>query len=72
MDIRVQIKQIIVDRALIETEIARRAGMSQPMLNSSLRLKRRLEANELLRLCGVLGMTAEEIASYPAKPKKHK
>ena len=63
-DIRENIATIIQSRACVQSEIARRAGLTPAQFNSVLMKRRKLEANELFRVCAALGMTSEEVAGY--------
>lgn len=64
MDVRLKIKAIIEDRASSRSEIARRAEMKQQAFSSVLLCKRRLSADELLRICKALNMTVDEVTNY--------
>lgn len=64
MDVRLKIKAIIEDRASSRSEIARRAEMTQPQISNILLCKRRLSADELLRICKALNMTVDEVTNY--------
>lgn len=63
-DVRNQIAVIIQDGAHNQSEIARRANMTPDKLCSVLKLRRRLDANEFLRLCDALGMTPDDVTKY--------
>lgn len=64
MDIRDNLASIVKDRALIQAEVARRAGLTPVKLGAVLLKKRKLDANELLRLCQVLSMSPDAVVSY--------
>lgn len=64
MDVRLNIKAIIEDRASSRSEIARRAKMRQQTFSSVLLCKRGLSAEELIRICKALNMTVEEVTNY--------
>lgn len=70
MDVRCKIKSIVVDRAINQAEIARRAEIDPAALCLVLKCKRTLEANALLRICKALDMTAEEVMNYTPKTEK--
>lgn len=63
-DVRDQISRIIEDRALKQAVIAHRAGITPNKLCASLKHRRRLDANEFLAVCSVLGMAPDEVAVY--------
>lgn len=63
-DIREQIYSIIIERAYKQSEIARRSGLTPDQLCAVLKKRRRLDANELFRVCEALGMTPEAVAAY--------
>ena len=61
-DVRDQISRIIEDRALKQSVIAHRAGLTPDKFSASLNHRRRLDANEFLAVCAVLGMAPNEVA----------
>lgn len=63
-DIRDQISRIIQDRAHKQAAIAQRAGLTQDQFCAILKHRRRLDANELFRVCDALGMSPNEVAAY--------
>jgi len=63
-DIRINLRAAIRDKCFSQAEIARRAGMTPCKLSQVVNLERKLDANELFRLCEVMGMTAVELAEY--------
>lgn len=65
-DVRDQISLIIQDRALKQSVIAQRAGLTADKLSATLKDRRRLDANEFLAVCAVLGMMPNEVADYKA------
>ena len=67
-DVRNQIAAIIEDKALKQSVIAARAGLTPDKLCATLKGRRRMDANELLRVCAAMDMTPEQVANY--KPKK--
>lgn len=69
-DIRDQISRIIQDKAYKQSIIAQRAGMSSDQLCAILKKRRKLEANELFRVCDALGMSPEAVAGYGAKKEE--
>lgn len=65
-DIRNQIATIIQDRALKQCTIAHRAGLTPDQFCAVLKKRRKLDANELLRVCDAMGMTPNQVATYSA------
>ncbi len=65
-DVRDQISRIIEDRALKQSVIAQRAGITPDKLCASLKHRRKLDANEFLAVCSVLGMAPDEVVAYGA------
>ena len=65
---RDQIASIIEDKAMKQSTIAARAGLTPDKLCATLKGRRRMDANELLRVCAAMDMTPEQVANY--QPKK--
>ena len=63
-DIRDRIGRYIEDRGFSKSIMAARAGMKPTILCAIIHKRRKLEANELLRLCDAMGVTAEEMRYY--------
>ena len=68
MDIRDNLAAIIKERALIQAEVARRSDLTPIKFGAILAKKRKLEANELFRICETLSMSPEAVANYAAQP----
>ena len=68
-DVRDQISRIIEDRALKQSVIPHRAGLTPDKFSASLNHRRRLDANEFLAVCAVLGMAPNEVADYAPPPQ---
>ena len=64
MDIRDNLSAIIREKAFVQAEIARRSGLTPVKLGAVLAKKRKLDANELLRVCEVISITPDEVANY--------
>ena len=64
MDIRDNLAAIIKEKALIQAEVARRSDLTPIKLGAILTKKRKLEANELFRICEVISMSPEAVANY--------
>lgn len=64
MDIRDNLAAIIKEKALIQAEVARRSDLTPMKLGAILAKKRKLEANELFRICEVISMSPEAVANY--------
>ena len=63
-DIRDQISTVIQDRALKQSTVATRAGLTPDQFCAVLKKRRKLDANELFRVCAAMGMTPEAVAAY--------
>ncbi len=63
-DVRDQITSIIRERAYKQAEIAKRAGLTPDQFCAVLKKRRKLDANELFRVCAAMGMTPEAVAAY--------
>lgn len=63
-DVRDNISSVIRDRACNLSEIARRADITPVKLSLVLAKKRKLEANELCKLCTVLNVSLKELRDY--------
>lgn len=68
MDIRDNLALIVKEKALVQAEIARRAGLTPVKFGAVLAKKRKLDANELFRICNVIAMTPEAVANYSTAP----
>lgn len=66
-DIRDQISCIIQDKAHKQAVIAQRAGLTPDQFCAILKHRRRLDANELFRVCDALGMSPNEVAAYDSQ-----
>ena len=69
-DIRDQISCVIRDRSHKQSAIARRAGLTPVQLCAVLKHRRKLDANELFRVCEALGMSPGEVAAYVPEKQK--
>lgn len=69
-DIRDKINTIIQDRAHKQSTIAERAGLTPMMFSDMLKHRRKLDANELFRVCDALGMTPNDVMDYQPKQEK--
>ena len=64
MDIRDNLAAIMKEKAYVQAEIARRAGLTPMKFGAVLAKKRKLDANELLRVCDVISMSPDTVANY--------
>lgn len=64
MDVRDNLLEIIKERAYVQSEIARRAGLTPMMFNTMLNKKRKLDANEFVRICNVISVSLDDVANY--------
>lgn len=67
MDIRDNLSEFIDDSNLVQSKIAKRAGLTPSKLCAVLKKRRDLEANELFNLCDALGTTPEALREYRKK-----
>lgn len=72
MDIRDNLAAIMKEKAYVQAEIARRAGLTPVKLGAVLAKKRKLDANELLRVCDVISMSPDTVANYLSKQEVEK
>lgn len=63
-DIRENIKNIIEDRGLIKTVIAKKINLTPAKLSAVLHKNRKMEATEFLKLCKVLEISPEQVETY--------
>lgn len=63
-DVRDQLKAIIRDRAHIQAEIARRAGLTPAKLSLIINKKARLDANDFNKLCVALNVSPDFVTTY--------
>ena len=54
------IKVYLVEHGLKQAHIAKRAGISEPILCMMLNDKRRIEVNEYMRICDAIGVPLEQ------------
>lgn len=64
MDVRVNLRNMIRDKAFLQSAVARKAGMSPCKLSQIVNLERKLEANEMFALCYAMEITPVELADY--------
>lgn len=64
MDVRVNLRNMIRDKAFLQAAVARKAGMSPCKLSQVVNLERKLEANEMFALCHAMEITPVELADY--------
>lgn len=70
MDVRENLAMIIKERACIQAEIARRSELTPMMLSSALCKKRKLDANEFVRICEAISVSMDDVAKYRVSEKK--
>ena len=61
MDIRDSLKLYLDAHDVVQAQLAAAAGMTRKRLNAALHKQRKLDANELLRICDVLEISAEDL-----------
>lgn len=62
-DVRIRLRDIIHERGFTQAVIARKACMTPQQLTDVLRLRRKLEANEMIALCDVMGINMNDLVS---------
>lgn len=60
-DVRTVLKNVFKRKAVVQAEIARRAGLTPDQLSAVINKRRRLEADELFRICDALDMSPDEL-----------
>lgn len=60
-DVRTVLKSVFKRKAVVQAEIARRAGLTPDQLSAVINKRRRLEADELFRICDALDMSPDEL-----------
>lgn len=60
-DVRTVLKSVFKRKAVVQAEIARRAGLTPDQLSAVINKRRRLEAGELFRICDALDMSPDEL-----------
>ena len=61
IDVRDGLKKIIAEQGLIQSVVAERAELTPMKLSSILNKKRKLDSNEMFKLCDVLKITPDEL-----------
>ena len=61
IDARDTLATLMRDGGYKQTAIAQKAGLSSQQLTDIIKKRRRLDANEMFRLCGVLNVTPNEL-----------
>lgn len=61
MDIRDSLKLYLDAHDVVQAQLAEAAGMTRQKLNAALNKQRKLDANELLRICDVLEISADDL-----------
>lgn len=69
MDVRDCIKPAIEKTGLKQSAIAERMGLTQQQLCDVINKRRKLEANEFINLCDVLGITPNNLLAYAIEDK---
>lgn len=66
-DIRDGLKKAIHQSGMKQTVVAERAGLKANQLCDIINKRRKLEANELIRLCHTIGLTPEKMYELAKK-----
>lgn len=61
VDIRDSLKLYLDAHDVVQAQLAAAAGMTRQKLNAALHKQRKLDANELLRICDVLEISADDL-----------
>ena len=61
VDIRDSLKLYLDAHDVVQAQLAAAAGMTRQKLNAALNKQRKLDANELLRICDVLEISADDL-----------
>ena len=61
MDIRDSLKLYLDAHDVVQAQLAAAAGMTRQKLNAALHKQRKLDANELLQICDVLEISADDL-----------
>ncbi len=51
----------IKDRCFMQSLVAKRAGLTEQQLSDIVRKRRKMEANEMFRICEVIGITPNDL-----------
>lgn len=70
LDVRDQITRIIQDKAHKQGAIAQRAGLTPDQFCAVLKKRRKLDANEFLKVCDALGMSPQNVAEYQSAERR--
>ena len=61
VDIRDSLKLYLDAHDVVQAQLAAAAGMTRQKLNAALHKQRKLDANELMRICDVLEISADDL-----------
>lgn len=64
MPVAERIREIIKDKMLIQAEVGRRLGYTPKTFNSMLKGKRHIYADDIPKICRVLGISPTELYGY--------
>ena len=64
MDLRDNLRGVIVDSGYVHAAIAKKAQLTPAQLSGVLNKKRSLEVHEFFRICDVLGFSPEYVRQY--------
>lgn len=60
-DIRDVLAFELKDRCFMQCAVAKKAGLTEQQLSDVVKKRRRLEANEMFRICKVIGITPNDL-----------
>lgn len=61
VDIRDSLKLYLDAHDVVQAQLAKEAGMTRQKLNAALHKQRKLDANELMKICDVLEISADDL-----------
>ena len=61
MDVRDVLAFEIKDRCFMQAAVAKKAGLTEQQLSDVVKKRRRLDANEMFRICKVIGITPNDL-----------
>lgn len=70
MDVRECLRPAIDEKGYKYSHIATEAGLTDQQLSDIMNKRRRLEANEFVKICNAIGMTPNEVLSKCVEPER--
>lgn len=72
MDVRECLRPAIDRKGFRYQYVATEAGFTDQQLSDVMNKRRRLEANEFVKICAVIGMSPDEVLAYGVKAEADK